>query len=44
MEIWTYKVNKEATPNGIDPVTPSNVKVHERSKKVGTHRIQYVFG
>ena len=45
LEIWTCKVDKNVKPNGngCDLGASSNVKVHERSKKVGTHRIQYVF-
>jgi hypothetical protein len=46
IEIWVCKILGEATSTSvrIDPIASSNVKVHERSKKVGTHRIQYVFG
>ena len=42
IEIWTI-VNVSKTPDFIDPTGTSNAKVHERSKKIGAHRVQYVF-
>lgn len=45
IEVWAYNmIIKETTARRIDPITSSNVKVHERSKEVGAHRVQYVFG
>ncbi|KAF8343544.1 hypothetical protein F5887DRAFT_972047, partial [Amanita rubescens] len=43
-EIWTIADTNKKEPGNtqsIDPVATSNVKVHERSKKVGTHRVQF---
>lgn len=51
VEIWAVKIatvkigkkrKRSETHGYIDPANTSNIKVHERSKKVGTHCIQYV--
>ncbi|KAF8663512.1 hypothetical protein AX14_006981 [Amanita brunnescens Koide BX004] len=42
LEIWTVtNIQRKPAYSQVDDITSSNVKVHERSKKVGTHCVRF---